>query len=49
LENYLKKNDSNKKMANVDSGRKSKRDKKMKRRIRVYKKGGKDRAKEKPE
>ncbi len=35
-------------MANVDSGRKSKKDKKMKRRLRVYKKGGKDRVKEKP-
>jgi hypothetical protein len=34
-------------MATVDSNRKSKKDKKMKRRQRVYKKGGKDRANEK--
>ena len=34
-------------MATVDSSRKSKKDKKMKRRQRVYKKGGKDRANEK--
>ncbi len=32
---------------NVDSGRKSKSDKKQKSRQRVYKKGGKDRAQEK--
>jgi hypothetical protein len=30
-----------------NSGRKSKKDKKMKRRQRIYKKGGKDRANEK--
>jgi hypothetical protein len=35
-------------MANVDSGRKSRKEKKIKRRLRVYKKGGKDRAQEKP-
>ena len=34
-------------MANVDSGRKTKKEKKLKRRQRVYKKGGKDRANEK--
>ncbi len=34
-------------MATIDSGRKSKKEKKLKRRQRVYKKGGKDRANEK--
>jgi hypothetical protein len=32
----------------VSSSRKSKKEKKLKRRKRIYKKGGKDRSKEKP-